>query len=92
MSVNELPPEINVNTAAWYMKEHMGLSYTEIGLRLSYTPQGVHKIVENTFERKSPAVIYRLQQEYCKQDCIDSVSECRSCNLYKFMLKKMVKK
>jgi YesN/AraC family two-component response regulator len=90
-----LPPEIansTVNVQAWYMYQHMGMSLEEIGQKLGYSRSGAARIIENAFRRQSRANIYKLQIEYCKNECKDSVSECRKCNLYRFMLNKMVKR
>ena len=90
-----LPVEIaesTTNVQAWYMHHHLGMTYEEIGQRLNYSMNGADRLVQNAFQRQSIANIYKLQIEYCRNECKDSIGECRACNLYKFMVKKMVRK
>lgn len=93
-SDNVIPPEIceNPNLAAWYMYHYLGMTLAEIGWELGYSDEGARKIIQNTFQRQSTANIYKKHLEYCKDECKSSTSECRSCNLYLFIVKKMVKK
>lgn len=90
-----IPAEIansTINVQAWYMYSHMAMTLEEVGRELHYSDQGTRHLIERAFKKASVANIYKHQIEYCRNDCKTSVSECRECNLYKFMLTKMVRK
>jgi orotate phosphoribosyltransferase-like protein len=88
-----IPAEIDtLNGKAWYMYNFLGMTYEQIGRELHYSRETVPAIINNAFQRQTRANIYKKQVEYCKNDCEDSISYCRQCNLYKFMVKKMMKR
>jgi hypothetical protein len=92
----EYPKEIeNENQKAWYLRHFLGFTYKQIGKELNRSTSAVHKDffpTQKKYQRQSPAVIYRKQMEFCREECQESIGDCRECNLYKFMVSKMLKK
>lgn len=92
----DYPKEIQTeNQKAWYLRHFMGYSYRQIGEELKYSKSAVQKNFFPTplkFQRQATAVIYRKQTEFCWDECDESMGNCRECNLYKFMVAKMLKK
>ena len=92
----EYPPEIQTeNQKAWYLRHFMGYSYRQIGQELRYSKSAVQKNffpTQKKFQRQGTAAIYRKQMEFCREECQESIGDCRECNLYKFMVSKMLKK
>ncbi len=90
------PKEIQTeNQKAWYLRHFCGFTYAEIGEELNRSKSSVQKEffpTEKKLQRQSTAVIYRKQIEFCRDECEESIAECRDCNLYKFMVSKMLKK
>lgn len=92
----EYPSEIvTENQKAWYLRHFMGYSYRQIGQELNYSKSAIHKNffpTQKKLQRQGTAAIYRKQMEFCRDECENSIADCRECNLYKFMVAKMLKK
>lgn len=92
----EYPKEIQTeNQKAWYLRHFLGFTYEQIGQELKYSKSAVQKDFfpePRKYQRQSTAVIYRKQMEFCREECKESLSDCRQCNLYKFMVSKVLKK
>lgn len=83
------------NQKAWYLRHFLGFTYEQIGQELKRSKSAVQKNffpTEKKFQRQSAAVIYRKQTEFCRDECENSIADCKECNLYKFMVAKMLKK
>ena len=92
----EYPKEIeNENQKAWYLRHFLGFTYKQIGKELNRSTSAVQKDFFPTplkYQKQATAVIYRKQMEFCRDECEESMVNCRECNLYKFMVSKMLKK
>jgi hypothetical protein len=92
----EYPAEIQTeNQKTWYLRHFLGFTYERIGRELGYSKSAVHRNFfpnKRKYIRQSTATIYRKQMEYCKEECGESIANCRQCNLYKFMVSKMLKR
>lgn len=92
----EYPSEVvTENQKAWYLRHFLGFTYKQIGKELNRSTSAVQKDffpTQKKFQRQSVAVIYRKQTEFCRDECKHSIADCKECNLYRFMLSKMLKK
>lgn len=92
----EYPSEVvTENQKAWYLRHFLGFTYEQIGKELNYSTSAVQKDffpTQKKFQRQCAAAIYRKQMEFCREECQESIGDCRECNLYKFMVSKMLKK
>jgi hypothetical protein len=84
--------EDDLNTQAYYLRHFVGLTFKEIGEKIGYSTSGVEKLVNQKLFARMPSVnVYQYQIRYCQTEC-DTSGMCRTCHLFKFMLKFMIKK
>lgn len=85
-----LPPEVRTQLqAAWYMKHVLNMTYEEIGKYYEYSQSVIYR---RYFQRVGVGKVYRAQMDHCVRECGEaSPRKCRDCQLYKFMVSRVLK-
>lgn len=86
----EFPPYIEtLSERAWYMRNHLGMTYREIGEVLHKSDMTIARRLREIDDRRyRKSTVFKRFHSYCSEECEDH--DCHDCKLFRFVVTKLV--